>query len=580
MKHAWKTLVQFAEKSPIAAAFWGLLVIHLLLAALFPVIQDEAYYFLWARFPDLGYFDHPPMIAWLSYLINFVPGSPLLARLGCVALMTGLFPIFARLMTAAGASTHNAIVVGLLCLYTSIAGLVLGFIATPDIPLVFFWTLALHEAAYALKGQPARWLTAGLVTGLGLWGKYAMLLIGPVFLWPMLRRPQILKTPWPYAGGLLCLLTIAPHLWWNHQNDWIPFRFQAAHGLMNSHEVEQATHLKLSRPQPAMEGTYEAYLGKFFLQPEDLKKREYPKTPMTRFAQRMGDFVGGQLLLWGALLIPILGGLWRFFREEESSEFKTLDSNVRPLINAAVCFPLMLFGMVAMSQRVEANWGAIHMVGASVLIGVLLQDRTKAVVKAAAINIALLFLICFHAYVPLPFGKPNKDRILHETHGFAALAEKVAAIDGIVLADTYQTVSMVKYYRPDVKITQWPGITRLSELTRRPEMIDTNAEKLKEAHRYWLISNHVIPPRLPGFHPLSHYELRDCWHDTMKVTKSQSSTQFVPPCKAVHRWFLTEYDVLDVHDEAEEMVHDIPTSKSAAPQPPPALPPPPADEGT
>lgn len=579
MKNAWQTLVHFGQQRPVAAAFWGLLIIHLLLAALFPVIQDEAYYFLWARFPDLGYFDHPPMVAWLSYLTNVVPGSPLLARMGSVVLITALFPIFSRLMAVAGVSTKNSLVAGLLCLYTSIAGLVLGFISTPDVPLVFFWTLALHEAAYALKGQPARWLTAGLVTGLGIWGKYAMLLIGPVFLWPMLRRPKMLRTPWPYLGGLVCLLTITPHLWWNYKNDWVPFRFQAAHGLMDSHEIDQATHLKLSRPQPAMEGTYEAYLGKFFLQPEDLKKREIPKTPMTRFAQRVGDFLGGQLLLWGALLIPLIAGLWRYFRDEEHPWLKTFDPEVRPLLDAALLFPLLLFGMVAFSQHVEANWGAIHMVSASVFVSVLVQERMKMLLKAALFNVALFALLCLHAYVPLPLGKPSKDRILAETHGFAQLAEKVAAIDGIVLADTYQTVSMIKYYRPDVKITQWPGITRLSELTRRPEMIDTDVEKLKEARRYWLVSNQVIPHRLPGFHPLSHYELRDCWHDTMKVTKSQSQTQFAPPCKPVHRWFLTEYDVLDSHDEAEEMVHEVPMSKEPqAPQVPPPLTP--EGEGT
>ena len=40
--------------------------------------EDEAYYRLWAKAPALGYFDHPPMIAWWIWAgVHGVGDTPL-----------------------------------------------------------------------------------------------------------------------------------------------------------------------------------------------------------------------------------------------------------------------------------------------------------------------------------------------------------------------------------------------------------------------------------------------------------------------------------------------------------------------
>ena len=40
-----------------------LTLLRLALAARLPLAPDEAYYFLWSRHLQAGYFDHPPMVA-------------------------------------------------------------------------------------------------------------------------------------------------------------------------------------------------------------------------------------------------------------------------------------------------------------------------------------------------------------------------------------------------------------------------------------------------------------------------------------------------------------------------------------
>ena len=42
-----------------------LLVLRAVMAALLPLSADEAYYWLWSKHLAAGYYDHPPMIAWL-----------------------------------------------------------------------------------------------------------------------------------------------------------------------------------------------------------------------------------------------------------------------------------------------------------------------------------------------------------------------------------------------------------------------------------------------------------------------------------------------------------------------------------
>jgi len=47
----------FALAATLAFRFW--------LAAVLPVTGDEAYFIQWGRYPDIGFYDHPPMVGWI-----------------------------------------------------------------------------------------------------------------------------------------------------------------------------------------------------------------------------------------------------------------------------------------------------------------------------------------------------------------------------------------------------------------------------------------------------------------------------------------------------------------------------------
>ena len=45
------------------------------ICATMPVFSQEAYYWTYAQHPDLAYFDHPPIVAWLIWIGTHVFGD-------------------------------------------------------------------------------------------------------------------------------------------------------------------------------------------------------------------------------------------------------------------------------------------------------------------------------------------------------------------------------------------------------------------------------------------------------------------------------------------------------------------------
>src|SRR5882672_4598331 len=69
-RHGPSVVVHLKEKEDLFSRLMlpFVLVIFTLrgiITAKFPLLGDEAYYWLWAKHLSLGYHDHPPLIAWL-----------------------------------------------------------------------------------------------------------------------------------------------------------------------------------------------------------------------------------------------------------------------------------------------------------------------------------------------------------------------------------------------------------------------------------------------------------------------------------------------------------------------------------
>lgn len=192
------------------------------------LVRDEGYYALWSFYPQLGYLDHPPMIAWLIGLGRMILGeSEAAIRLAAVIATT----IISLAVWRIGRLLFNARTGALaLILYTLIPASGLLFVATPDTPAVMFWTLALWAVAEFASGRsPMWWLAAGVFAGLGLLSKYSVGFLGLGLLLYLLtsrERRAWLKLWQLWAGGALALLVFMPNVLWNAARDWLTFRFQ------------------------------------------------------------------------------------------------------------------------------------------------------------------------------------------------------------------------------------------------------------------------------------------------------------------------------------------------------------------
>jgi 4-amino-4-deoxy-L-arabinose transferase-like glycosyltransferase len=497
---------------------------RLALAWLLPVTQDEAYYFDWARSLSWGYFDHPPGVALLGIGVWLTPASALAARLGTLVAATLTLLVLARLYWRSGLRGRDDLLLAVLIAFATVPGIASGLITTPDTVLALGWALALHEAHAALTRDRRRWVTAGLAVGAGLLGKYTMALIGPVLLWAILRRdPRALRSPWPWLGGVLALAVFLPHLLWNAENDWLTLRFQLGHGF----STETGALLAPSELPPPLDGAWAPATG--------------PAEP-PGLAARAGEvlaFLGTQGALWGLLALPLLAALLP--RPAGTPLARAvhggLDPAARTLLATAALFPLAFFALLASFSEVEANWPAMYVMAAAPFAAVALAPLRRWAYLAAVGNLVIVSLYAFHgatAALPLP---DTQQRVLRETHGFAELAAVAARLPGPVFADRYQTVAMLRFYQPQIRATQWPGINRPSEYLRGEIASATSIDALREGGGFWLITVRGVAPRLPGFRADPPRVLQDCpgagLHDAVEGPS--------PCAKPLHTWRLVRY---------------------------------------
>jgi 4-amino-4-deoxy-L-arabinose transferase-like glycosyltransferase len=201
---------------------------------------DEAQYWWWAQTPDWGYFSKPPMIAWVVWLTTAVFGnaewairlaSPLLH--GATALV--LYGIGKRCF-GERAGFWSAIA------YATLPGISYssGLIST-DVPLLFFWAVALYAFLRAMAETGWRWaIVCGVALGLGFETKYAMayFFLGAgiaAFVSAEARRLVLSARGLAMLG--LAVLLLLPNVLWNarhgfptvahtgHNADWSHARY-------------------------------------------------------------------------------------------------------------------------------------------------------------------------------------------------------------------------------------------------------------------------------------------------------------------------------------------------------------------
>lgn len=206
--------------------------VKLVLSALLPLADDEAYYWVWSQHLQLSYFDHPPMVSWVFRLGHFLNDFYQAARWPAVIIGHITLLIWLKILEPV-LNFEKLKAWLLLALFSPLIGPG-SIIVTPDIPLVFFWSLSLWIFIKAVETpQISLYAALGLSLGLGFSSKYHIVLFPPLavfWLWQQgLLTKNRLKPLW--ITLFTFLVGAAPVILWNLQNNWISFAFQLNHGL-------------------------------------------------------------------------------------------------------------------------------------------------------------------------------------------------------------------------------------------------------------------------------------------------------------------------------------------------------------
>jgi dolichol-phosphate mannosyltransferase len=216
--------------------YWCIAVlIYLTLLKLFylgapELIFEEAYYWNYAQHLDIGYLDHPLMVAWIIKTFTFLLGDNEFAvRIGAFL----CWFITARYMFKLTRETLNETSAywALVLLAALPAYFSFGWFMSPDAPLTACWAAAIYYFHQAVvKDNAKAWYGVGIALGLGMISKYTIALLGgSMFLFLLIDKDsrKWLMRPQPYIALLIVCVLFSPVIIWNVQHAWASFAFQS-----------------------------------------------------------------------------------------------------------------------------------------------------------------------------------------------------------------------------------------------------------------------------------------------------------------------------------------------------------------
>ncbi len=364
------------------------LLISFVQAAGTELFDDEAYYWVYSKFLDWGYFDHPPMIAVMIKLGTFIFPGELGVRFFVVVIGTLSVYLIEKLTNPADLKLFYAIVLNTAILQIG------GIIAVPDIPLLFF--TALFFWVFKKYTEHINWMNAVLLSitvALLLYSKYHGLLI---ILATLVSNLKLLKQPATWLAIALAILFFMPHVLW-----------QLDHGLPSLYY-----HL-FERVSPPYSLSFTT------------------------------DYLAGQLLISG----PLLGWLiiWSAFKHKPTDQ-------TQKAMRWSLVFVYLLFLASSFKSRTEANWTVPLLVPLIVLGYQYVDANDslrKWVYRLLPFSIILILFVRVFMIIDTPLIKNLPKDEFHYNREWTKTVKENAHGLPVVFTNSYQRASKYWFYTGD-----------------------------------------------------------------------------------------------------------------------------------
>ena len=370
----------------IFIAVW--LLVNLLQAGFTNLNNDEAYYWMYSRQLDWGYFDHPPMIALMMKIGYSLFQNELGARLMTVALMAGTLAIIWRMVD--NESKNNESIPYFIMLAVILPAFNLfGFIATPDSPLMFFSALFLLSYKRFLEKED--WKSVAIMCfsmAAMMYSKYHAALL---LVFVILSNMRLLLKPKFIIASAGALVLYAPHLLWQVRNEFPTFRY---------HLVDRVAGLNPSY---------------------------------------VFEYIGNLLVFQNPVILPL--AIWLIFKIKIKDKFE------RALVFIMYGF-IFFFLIESLRYRVQPQWTALMSLPVIIFMFNALRNHPgikKTILLTAYVMIPVMVvgrLALAIDFLPVKFFK-------EEYHDYKKKMRELSAIAGdlpVVFTNSYQDPSIYTFY--------------------------------------------------------------------------------------------------------------------------------------
>lgn len=199
----------------------AIFIINLLQAYFTELMFDEAYYWYYTQNLDWGYFDHPPMVAWLIKLSSIFFNGELGVRFMSCILSAATFILLWLMIDHPKKKDyvlHFFAIAFSMTLFNAY-----GFFTLPDTPLLFFTALFLWiYKKFITTPSAILALFLGVVMAAMMYSKYNAVL---VIVFVLLSNIKLVKNKYAWLAVIIALVCYSPHFLWLYENDFISIKY-------------------------------------------------------------------------------------------------------------------------------------------------------------------------------------------------------------------------------------------------------------------------------------------------------------------------------------------------------------------
>lgn len=365
----------------------GLLFIVSFLQAIFSNIGlDEAYYWNFGQHLAWGYFDHPPMVAFMTAIGSSILPGVIGVRIMTVIMMTGMYWMIWTMIPSNIRNQKQATWVFLLVIFINPIFSIYGFFTTPDVPLLFFTTAYIIVfKRFLSRSTLGNAILLGFLMSCLIYSKYHGIL---VILFSLLTRVRLLTNPKFYLASIVGIILYLPHLFWEYQHDFVSFEY----------------HL--------------FYRSSAFN------------------VKNIFEYVLNSILILNPLIFPLF--LVGFLKKRNTPLLS-------PVMNMMFWGFIVFFAFTSLRGHVEPHWIAVASIPMSIaLVQIVLQNKILLKWFKILGIISALILITLRILIILPL---NIDTQFHaQGKSFFKQIESIAGNNNVVFTNSYTTASKYSFY--------------------------------------------------------------------------------------------------------------------------------------